>query len=145
VIADEKRFQQAPPHDTSSPPSSIPRPVPLPSDPRPTLLVLGLPLGGTKVSKLRRFRASFAASGVLGRPGVRLPNAPCAGLGVTLTKSAKLNCWPGVLKPAMNPPPVPGVVIMDEGSARWLEGGVEGGKIRAWLLLGLAGEGEVAR
>lgn len=59
---------------------------------------------------------------------------------MTLTKSAKLNCWPGVLKPVM-----PGVFIMDDGNAWFLEGGVEGANTRDDLAPGLAGEGDVAR
>ena len=59
------------------------------------------------------------------------------------TKSEKLNCWPGVLKPVKRFVP-PGVAIMEEGRAAWFEGGVDGGIIRA-LLEGLAGEGEVAK
>lgn len=83
-------------------------------------------MGGANESKFSRRRASFDARGVLAGPGVRLPKAPCAGLGVTLTKSEKFNCWPGVLKPAMKPPP-PGVFIMEDGRAAMLEGGVDGG------------------
>lgn len=56
-----------------------------------------------------------------------------------LTKSAKLN-WPGVLKP-----PIPGVDIMEEGRAWFLEGGVEGAYIWDALRPGFAGDGDVAR
>lgn len=57
-----------------------------------------------------------------------------------LTKSAKLNCWPGVLKPV-----IPGVPIIEEGRAWSLGGGVEGGNIRDEFAPGFAGEGDVAR
>ena len=103
------------------------------------LLIFGLPPGGIRVSKFNLLLASFAARGVLAMPGVRLPNAPWAGLGVMLTKSAKLN-WPGVLKP-----PIPGVDIMDEGRAGFLEGGVDGAYIWDALGPGFAGDGDVAR
>lgn len=61
------------------------------------------------------------------------------------TKSAKLNCWPGVLNPATKFPPPPGVDIMDDGRAAVLDGGVDGAKIRDDLGPALAGEGDVAR
>lgn len=88
-------------------------------------------------------RGVLAAEGVLGQ--ARWP-----GLGVMLTKSEKSKCCEGVcglLKTERRPlpvPPPPGVVIMEEGRAMFLGGGVEGGCIRD-LLVGLAGEGEVAR
>jgi len=86
--------------------------------------------------------------GVLAVRGV-LGHALWAGLGVILTKSAKSNVCEGVLgapKTPSNPmlPLPPGVVIMDEGSAEFLGGGVEGGCIRA-RVLGFAGDGDVAR
>lgn len=56
--------------------------------------------GGTKASKFKPLLAALAAAGVLLRPGVRPPQGAWAGEGVTLTKSAKLNCWPGVEKKA---------------------------------------------
>lgn len=81
-------------------------------------------LGGTRASKFNRFL--LLVSGVrAGLPGVRLPQVGCAGLGVTFTKSAKLNCWLGVLMLANMPPPMVGV--MPGSTACWL-GGVEGGK-----------------
>lgn len=105
------------------------------------LLRFGLPPGGIKLSKFSLRLASIAARGVLGNPGVRLPtNAPCAGLGVTFTKSAKLNCWLGVLNP-----PTPGVDIMAEGATCLFEGGVDGANTRADLTPGFAGDGDVAR
>lgn len=70
-----------------------------------------------------------------------------AGLGVMLTKSEKSKDWEGVFGPpkvASNPWTWFGVVIMDDGKARFLGGGVEGGCIRA-REVGFAGEGEVAR
>ena len=64
-----------------------------------------------------------------------------------LTKSEKSKAWDGVFGPPKtesNPDPPPGVVIIDEGNARFLGGGVEGGCMRA-REVGLAGEGDVAR
>ena len=56
-----------------------------------------------------------------------------------LTKSEMSNGWPGVVGKRLPPP---GVVIIDEGSARsFLGGGVEGGSIRV-LVERTAGEGE---
>lgn len=111
--------------------------------------MIGLPPGGANESKFNLRLASLAARGVLVRPGVRLPKAPWAGLGVMFTKSAKLNCWPGVLNPAMKlpppPPPPPGVDIMDDGRAAVLDGGVDGAKIRDDFGAALAGEGDVAK
>ena len=76
----------------------------------------GLLVGGTSASKLSFRLASRAAAGVLPAIGV-LVQCPCAGLGVTLTKSAKLKFVPGVFgpKPRKPFPLVPGV-ICDEGS-----------------------------
>lgn len=48
--------------------------------------------GGTKASKFKPLLAALAAAGVLFKPGVRPPHGAWAGDGVTLTKSAKLNC-----------------------------------------------------
>lgn len=89
----------------------------------------GLVAEGRSVSKLSFLLASRAAAGVLPAPGVRV-QCPCAGLGVTLTKSAKLKVVPGVvgakfMKPA---PLVPGV-ICDDGRGVDLLGGVEGARI----------------
>jgi hypothetical protein len=123
----------------NSPPSSIPKPA---SPPRGRF---GLPPGGSSESKLRRRRASLAASGVLAGPGVRL-NAPCAGLGVTLQKSAKLNAWPGVLKPLNRLWLPPGVLIIDDGSGAGFDGGVDGAMARFDApFIAAAGDGEVAR
>lgn len=130
--------------ETSSPPNSIPNPVSLPDAPRPAAPMLGLPPGGTRESKFSLRRASLAARGVLAMAGVRHPNAPWAGLGVTLTKSAKLKFWFGVLRPYPNGA-APGVVITDDGKTPGLEGGVVGGKMIRDLIAALAGEGEVAR
>lgn len=81
----------------------------------------------------------WTVRGVLGQ-------AFCAGLGVICTKSEKSNACDGVcgLPYDDRSPPPPGVVIMEEGSARDFWGGVEGGCIRA-RDTGLAGDGEVAR
>lgn len=87
-------------------PSSNANPFPLfPLFPSSALCNVGLPLpldvgGGTKASKFKPLLAALAAAGVLLRPGVRPPQGAWAGDGVTLTKSAKLNCWPGVEKRA---------------------------------------------
>ena len=85
-------------------------------------------------------RASFTARGVFAGPGVIPPNAPCAGLGVTLTKSAKLKFCPGVLK---RPKVLPGVLSIDDGNWACFDGGVHGANPRK--VLEFAGEGEVAR
>jgi len=77
-------------------------------------------------------------------------NAFCAGEGVMLTKSAKSKFCDGVLgapKPdekMLGVPNAPGVFIMDDGSAMFLGGGVEGGCMRR-LVVGFAGEGDVAK
>ena len=71
----------------------------------------------------------------------------CAGLGVIWTKSEKSKLFEGVLGPpkvASRPWICWGVVITEEGRARFLGGGVEGGCIRA-REVGFAGDGEVAR
>lgn len=80
-----------------------------------------------RLSKLSLRLAPVA--GVLPATGVRV-KAPCAGLGVTLTKSAKLKLVPGVLgpKPIQFEPFIPGVMC-DDGSGVDLHGGVEG----AWM------------
>ena len=79
-----------------------------------------------RVSKFNFRLASRAAAGVLAVPGVRV-HGPCAGLGVTLTKSAKLKLVPGVVgpKPKKPAPFVPGV-ICDDGKGVDLHGGVVG-------------------
>lgn len=101
-------------------------------------------VGGMSESKLSLLLASRAALGVLAVPGV-LAQLPCAGLGVTLQKSAKLKFCEGVWNPKPNTPLVPpGVDIMDEGSGVVLEGGVEGAMMRIFAVP-LAGVGEVAR
>ena len=96
---------------------------------------------GISASKLIFLLASLAASGVLDTPASPLPttgvldHAPCAGLGVMFTKSAKLKPTEGVVapKPSMvDAPPTaavlvpPGVVIIDEGRGVCLGGGVDG-------------------
>lgn len=121
--------------ETSSPPSSMPSPAILPSVvPSSGLAPLD---GGMRASKLRRRRASLAASGVFAVPGVR--HAAWAGL--KLTKSAHM---PGVCapKPMKLEDPPPGVLSMDDGRGVLAVGGVEGGAMR---LPGTAGEGEAAR
>jgi hypothetical protein len=116
--------------------------------PRPLLrmprVIVGLTAGGMSLSKSSLRRAE--APGVLPATGVRF-HGPCAGLGLQLTKSAKLKFMPGVLGPKpKNPfPPVPGV-MWDEGRGVDLHGGVEG----AWITVlapevRTAGDGEVAR
>lgn len=74
---------------------------------------------------------ALAVPGVL---GVRRPRPGCDGIGTgeSCTKSAQLICELGVSgggKPARKPTPV-GVSIIEEGGARLLEGGVEGGCLR---------------
>ena len=106
------------------PPSSMPNPVPR---------VGGDSEGGTSWSKFSRLRAL-----AIGVPRPTAPNAPCAGDGVMLTKSAKLNPVCGVCGYP------PGVVIMDDGKADGRDGGVVG----IHLFLGIAadaGDGDVAR
>jgi hypothetical protein len=66
---------------------------------------------------------------------------------VILTKSEKSKFCDGVWgapNTDSSPEPPPGVVIMDEGRAIFLGGGVDGGCMRA-REAGFAGEGEVAR
>ena len=73
--------------------------------------------------------------------------APCAGLGVTLTKSAKLKLVPGVCGPKVSrlAPLVPGVMC-DEGSGVDLHGGVDGGGGSGVLAVRWsAADGELAR
>lgn len=91
------------------------------------------------------FRRAPPVAGVLPASGVRL-NAPCAGLGVTLTKSAKLKLVPGVLgpKPIQFEPFIPGV-MWDEGRGVDLQGGVEGAWTVVFAAPFMAGDGEVAR
>lgn len=131
----EGRFHEG--HGLNSSPSCNVKPESL-------LRPLGLSAsGGTRLSKFRPLLAPLER-GVLERlPGVRPPRGRCAGLGVTLTKSAKLNCWLGVPKLA-NTPPL-GVGVKDGKAAYWL-GGVDGGRSRdCALLLTLAGVGELAK
>lgn len=73
--------------------------------------------------------------------GVRDDHAPCAGLGVTLTKSAKLNGMPGVVGAHPRKPLVPGVMC-DEGSGVDFDGGVEGATMGVLIA---PAEGELAR
>lgn len=127
--------------ETSSPPSSMPRP-----SVRPFRVSTGLLVGGMRLSKFNFRLASLAAAGVLLAMGVRLQDT-CAGLGETLTKSAKLKFVPGVFgpKPKKEPPFMPGVMC-DDGRGVDLQGGVEGGCITAALLVrGLSTDGEAAR
>jgi len=70
-------------------------------------------------------------------PGVAF-HARWPGLGVILTKSAKSKFCPGVC----GPPNTEGVII-EEGSAMFFGGGVDGGCMRD--LGGFAGDGDVAR
>lgn len=122
----------------SSPPSCRASPVSLPRS-----RLLAEP-GGARASKFKRFLASVLTRGVrMGLPGVRPPQAGCAGLGVTFTKSAKLNCWFGV--PILANIPPPSVGVMPGSAACWL-GGVEGGNPGCPLPLATrAGVGELAR
>lgn len=116
--------------------------------PNPSLLMLrvrtGLVVGGMRLSKFSFRLASFVA-GVLPAPGVR--HGACAGLGVTLTKSAKLKFVPGVFGPnPKNPAPLVPGVICEDGSGVDFAGGVDG----AWMTVlaiwpPLAGLGDVAR
>lgn len=131
--------------DTSSPPNSIFTPSLLPR------LSIGLLVGGNSVSKLSLRLASRAAAGVLpAATGVRL-HAACAGLGVTLTKSAKLKFEvPGVCGPKFrNPAPLVPGVMCELGRGVDMQGGVEGARGGAAVLprkvMLVAGEGEVAR
>lgn len=108
--------------------------------------MVGLEVGGSMVSKLSLRRASRAVAGVLPAAGVRC-HCACAGLGVTLTKSAKLKFVLGVCgpKPKKPLPVVPGV-ICDEGRGVDLHGGVDGGAV--WVgftVLLLPADGDVAR
>ena len=100
--------------------------MPRPASLRAVLRVtFGLAVGGARLSKLSLRRAELATKGVFAVAGVRR-KAPCAGLGVTLQKSAKLKLLEGVLgKP--NRPVLPGVFMMEEGKGVALKGGVEGG------------------
>lgn len=59
-------------HETSSPPRSMPKPVStLPMRDRSSPMFGLPPVGGKRVSKLRRLLASRAANGVLDVTGVR--------------------------------------------------------------------------
>lgn len=104
----------------------------------------GLELGCRKLSKFRCRRETVC--GVLIVPGV-LGHGRWPGLGVILTKSEKSKFCDGVCgapNTDSSPEPPPGVVIIDEGRAIFLGGGVDGGCMRA-LEAGFAGDGEVAR
>lgn len=106
--------------------------------------MVGLATGGTSLSKSSRRLAE--APGVRPATGVRA-QCPCPGLGVTLTKSAKLKV-PGVFgAKARKPLPVVPGVIWEEGRGVDLCGGVEGALITVWRRLEAltAGDGEVAR
>ena len=61
----------------------MPSPFSLAVEPLPEMVRLGLPPAAAKESRLSLRRASLAASGVFGSPGVRFPKAPWAGEGVT--------------------------------------------------------------
>jgi len=101
-------------------------------------------VGGTSLSKSSFRLASLAAAGVRPTLGVR-ENEPCAGLGVTLTKSAKLKFVPGVLGPKPKPaPPMPGVMC-EEGKGVALAGGVVGGWMIVLAVDGFGWPGDVAR
>lgn len=127
-------------HETSSPPSSMPK---------PSLRLLRVITGLLEVGGMRLLKSSLRrveVPGVLLATGVRA-HGPCAGLGVTLIKSEKQKLVPGVVGP--NPrkplPVVPGV-ICEDGSGVDLQGGVEGGWMMVLASAGpFAGEGEVAR
>lgn len=100
----------------------------------PELLRAGLAAdGGANPSKFKRLRTSFELRGVFGPgKGVRLPQGRWAGLGVTLRKSAKLNCCPGV--------------EIRDGSAACCAGGVDGRKSAICPFPPMfAGVGEFAR
>ena len=101
------------------------------------------PLSGMRMSKFSLLLASLAASGVFAAVGVR-DQGPCPGLGVTLTKSAKLKPAHGVLRSKPRKARPPGVDIMDEGSGVCFVGRVEGGNIGV-LVTRIAGDGEAAR
>lgn len=130
--------------ETSSPPSSMPSPSPLPL---PLRVRTGLvEEGGTRLSKFNFRLASRAAAGVLPATGV-LANDPCAGLGVTFTKSAKLKLVvPGVFgpKPRKPAPLMPGVMC-DDGNGVDLHGGVDGGWTTVLVCCIFAVDGDVAR
>jgi hypothetical protein len=139
---------EAPPYqEMRSPPSCMPSPVCcfglLPSS------MPGLELVARKLSKFKFRRATVC--GVLMVPGVFiagvLGHARCPGLGVIFTKSEKSKFCEGVCgapKTESNPPPAPGVVIIEEGKAIVFGGGVDGGCMRA-REVGFAGDGDVAR
>lgn len=136
-------------HETpSSPPRSMPKPSTLPILER-SIPMWGLSLvGGRRLSKFSRRRASRAAAGVFAPAGVRVQDPPiCAGLGVMFKNSAKLRFADGVLrpKPGNGAPPPPGVDIMEDGRGVDLGGGVEGAMMRGLLDAGCAGDGDVAK
>lgn len=99
-----------------------------------------------RLSKFSFRLASRAAAGVRPATGVR-DHGACAGLGVTLTKSAKLKLVvPGVFGPkARKPAPFMPGVMCEDGSGVALLGGVEGAWTTILLARPLAGDGEVAR
>jgi hypothetical protein len=134
------------PQETSSPPRSIPRPSTLTPRER-SIPIRGLSLvGGRRLSKLRRRRASRAAAGVLAPAGVRDQDAPTwAGDGVILRNSAKLRFADGVWRPNPGKGPPPGVDIMDDGNGVAFGGGVDGASMRGFVEPAWAGEGDAAR
>jgi hypothetical protein len=103
-------------------------------------------VGGRRVSKLSRRRASRAAAGVRAAMGVRFHDTlTWAGLGDMLRNSAKFRLADGVLRPKPWNGPPPGVDIMEDGRGVDLGGGVEGASMRGLDDPGRAGEGEVAK
>lgn len=104
-------------------------------------------VGGKRLSKFSRRRASRAATGVLPATGVRFQDElTWAGLGDMLRKSAKLRLVEGVCKPKPGKAaPPPGVDIIEDGSGVDLGGGVDGASIRGFESPWRAGEGEAAR
>lgn len=130
-------------------PSSIPSPV--------TTLFVSLVVGegGISPSKCSVLLPSRVSGVLAASPGPGVLHAACAGEGVTLIKSLKLNPpTPGVAAPmptkcAADPP---GVDSIDEGSGVFCCGGVRGGwgvfvegpGVRG-LREGTAGDGEAAK
>jgi len=89
--------------------------------------MVGLPVGGSRASKFSFLLAEVATVGVFVIFGVlgQCP-CPCAGLGVTLQKSAKLKLVDGVFGGKPNSPVPPGVDIIEDGRGVAFEGGVDG-------------------
>ena len=124
--------------ETSSPPSSMPRPS--------ILTILPSLLGGASVSKFSLRRDSRAVTGVLPAIGVRFHDwLTCAGLGDMLRKSAKFRLALGVCRPKPKLSPPPGVDMCEDGRGVDLDGGVEGGSMCGFESPGRAGDGEVAK